>query len=293
MKLSFFYYPQPIGKMKVISLFSLSLIGLMAMVSGLSAKHHEGDDLRDFGTKLKQAVQEGKLSKEDAMAKWKAAAQKIKEERDRKGGHDEAKSKMMEAIKRAVEQGKLSEREAKAKWMAIRGEHGDDHHDGDHHHDDHHEGHHDEHEQDDLEEMHLEIERMHLEIELRKLHFELEKIEFDQDRERMKWDMERMRMDHDLQRMHREMDHRAHGPRPQRDFRGPVGPPKGPPRMGLRACPPKGSCPPRGFQGKGSGISPKGPHSHGARPDNRKGPSRDGFGKSRNSIKGKGDRPIK
>ena len=32
----------------------------------------------------------------------------------------------------------------------------------------------------------------------------------------MKWDMERMRMDHDLQRMHREMEHRAHGPRPQR-----------------------------------------------------------------------------
>ena len=77
-KLSFFYYPQPIGKMKVISLFSLSLIGLMAMVSGLSAKHHEGDDLRDFGTKLKQAVEEGKLSKEDAIAKWKAAAQKKK-----------------------------------------------------------------------------------------------------------------------------------------------------------------------------------------------------------------------
>ena len=181
--------------MKVVTFFSLSLIGLMALVSGLSAKHHEGDDLRDFGAKLKQAVQEGKLSKEDAMAKWKAAAQKMQGEhhekgdrhgdhgkkdwghrghdkKDRhdghdshsdlkeygeklkhaveegklskedamakwkaaaqkmkgehhgKGGHEDHKSKMMEAIKRAVEQGKLSEREAKAKWMAIRGEHG-------------------------------------------------------------------------------------------------------------------------------------------------------------------------
>ena len=96
------------------------------MVSGLFAKHHEGDDLRDFGAKLKQAVQEGKLSKEDAMAKWKAAAQKMKGEHHGKGGHEDHKSKMMEAIKRAVEQGKLSEREAKAKWMAIRGEHGGD-----------------------------------------------------------------------------------------------------------------------------------------------------------------------
>ena len=129
--------------------------------------------------------------------------------------------------------------------MAIRDEHGDDrhdrgrHHDDRHdrdrhherrHHDDHHEDDHDDHEEDDLEEMHLEIERMHLEIELRKLHFELERIEFDQDRGAMKWDMERMRMDHDRQRMHREMEQRAHGPRPPHDARHPVGPPKGPPR---------------------------------------------------------------
>ena len=72
-KLSFFYYPQPNGKMKVVMFFSLSLIGLMALVSGLSAKHHEGDDLRDFGAKLKQAVQEGKLSKEDAKSDPKAS----------------------------------------------------------------------------------------------------------------------------------------------------------------------------------------------------------------------------
>ena len=156
MKLSFFYYPQPIGKMKVISLFSLSLIGLMAMVSGLSAKHHEGDDLRDFGTKLKQAVEEGKLSKEDAIAKWKAAAQKKKEEHHRKGGHDDPKSKMMEAIKRAVAQGKLSEREAKAKWMAIRGEHGDDRHDQGRHHDDRHDRdrHHERRHHDDHDDRH-------------------------------------------------------------------------------------------------------------------------------------------
>ena len=54
--------------MKVISFFSLSLIGLIALVSGLSAKHHESDGWSDFGAKLKQAVKEGKLSEEDAKA---------------------------------------------------------------------------------------------------------------------------------------------------------------------------------------------------------------------------------
>lgn len=265
--------------MKVESFISLSLIGLIGLLPGLSAKDHEGDEWAGFGAKLKQAVKEGKLSEEDAKAKWMAAVRKKKEAHHEKGGHDDHKLRMMEAIKRAVAEGKLSEREAKAKWMAIHGERRDDHHDRgrrhddhdghrnkyddrheDHHedHDDHHDGEHhddehDEHGQDELEEMHLDIERMHLEIELRKLHFEMERIEFDQDRERIKWDMDRMRMDHDRQRMQREMEQRSNdtrsphgmnnagppqGPRPPLDFRGSVGPRKGPGSHGGRLNPP-------------------------------------------------------
>jgi len=266
--LLFFIIPNPHGKMKVESFFSLSLIGLIAMLPSLSAKDHEGDEWAGFGAKLKQAVKEGKLSEEDAKAKWMAAVRKKKEAHPKKGVHDGHKLRMMEAIKRAVAEGKLSEREAKAKWMAIHGERRDDHHDrgrrhddhdghrnkyddrhdGDRHrdrhedhyedHDDHHDGEHhddeyDEHGQDELEEMHLDIERMHLEIELRKLHFEMERIEFDQDRERMKWDMDRMRMDHERQRMQREMEQRSHDSRPPHGMNQ-GGPPRGPVPHGVR-----------------------------------------------------------
>ena len=87
--------------MKVKSFFSLSLIGLIALVPGLSAKDHEGDEWSDFGAKLKQAVKEGKLSEEDAKAKWMAAVRKKKEAHHEKGGHDDHKLRMMEAMLQA------------------------------------------------------------------------------------------------------------------------------------------------------------------------------------------------
>ncbi len=288
------FVPPTPDKMKIYAVFSLILAGLLALGSSLSAKHHEGGEMRDLASKLKRAVEEGKMSKEDAMAKWKAMSSSDDRKHHGKGRHDGHESHSLEAkLKKAVEEGKLTEKEAKAKWMALRGERGEGHHDrgrhndkhdGGRHHGDHHDRdrhhdkhdrdrHHDDHDdygQDELEEMNVEIERMHLELELKKLHFELERIEFEQDRERMRWDMERMRMDHDRQRMQREMQQRSQGPRPPHGMnhggpqRGPHppegmkrpgGPPKGPPHAGRGGDSRKG--PPHGLK---PGGPPRGPH---------------------------------
>ena len=122
----------------------LALLGLFAFCSSLLAERHEhSDDLREVGAKLKQAVEDGKLSKKDAWANWMAAARKKKEEHHEKGGHDkkdwghrghhdkdrhaghDSHSDLREygeKLKHAVEDGKLSQKEAWLKWigMAIR-----------------------------------------------------------------------------------------------------------------------------------------------------------------------------
>ncbi|SVD57547.1 uncharacterized protein METZ01_LOCUS410401, partial [marine metagenome] len=112
----------------------LAFLGLFAFSSGLLAEHHEhSDDLREVGAKLKQAVEDGKLSKKDAWAKWMAAARKKKEEHHEKGGHDkrdwghrghddkdrndghDSHSDLREygsKLKQAVEDGKLSKKDA-------------------------------------------------------------------------------------------------------------------------------------------------------------------------------------
>ena len=131
----------------------LAFVGLFAFSSALLAEHHGHSDLRDYGAKLKQAVEDGKLSKQDAWAKWMAAARKKKEEHHAKGEHDGGHDKKDwghrghdkkdrhdghdshsdlreygEKLKHAVEDGKLSKEDAWAKWKAAAQKMKGDHH---------------------------------------------------------------------------------------------------------------------------------------------------------------------
>jgi hypothetical protein len=71
---------------------------------------------------LKAAVKAGKLTEEQAWAKWKAI----------QGGHHGAKKDHLDwdaigrKIKAAVKTGKLSEEEAEEKWDALKEKYGDE-----------------------------------------------------------------------------------------------------------------------------------------------------------------------
>ena len=59
--------------------------------------------MRDLASKLKRAVEEGKMSKEDAMAKWKAMSSSDDRKHHGKGRHDGHESHSLEAkLKKAV-----------------------------------------------------------------------------------------------------------------------------------------------------------------------------------------------
>ena len=89
----------------------------LSMPFSLSAKNVFDSKMEAVSNQLKAAVKSGKLSEEDAWAKWKAI----------QGGHQESKKGWdMEAIakklKAAVAAGKISESEARQKWEAIKDE---------------------------------------------------------------------------------------------------------------------------------------------------------------------------
>ena len=185
---------------------------------------------------LKAAVKSGKLSEEDAWAKWKAIQGDYQE--SKKGWDMEAIAKKLKA---AVAAGKISESEARQKWEAIKDE---SYHLKDSGHDD---GEINEEEElweevgrglkaaielgkieeeeakeiwedlktDDFEDEHEgdegfhgdeEIRELHFDLERRNLEFELERMENEQDRERKLWGHELQRMEHDFERERMEWE---------------------------------------------------------------------------------------
>jgi uncharacterized protein YlaN (UPF0358 family) len=202
----------------------------LSMPFSLSAKKVFESKMEAVSNQLKAAVKSGKLSEEDAWAKWKAIQGGHKE--SKKGWNMEAISKKLKA---AVAAGKISESEARQKLKAIKDE-------SDHLKDS---GHDDEEineeeelwqevgrglkaaielgkideeeakeiwedlKTDDFEDEHEgdegfhgdeEIRELHFDLERRNLEFELERMENEQDRERKLWEHELQRMEHDFER---------------------------------------------------------------------------------------------
>ena len=102
-------------KLKLISICIL-LVPVFALPCGLIGQKKAPDaKMEAIAKELKAAVKAGKLSEDQAWAKWKAI----------EGGHhgDAKKARGKEdlawQLKAAVKAGKLTEKEAKAKWAAI------------------------------------------------------------------------------------------------------------------------------------------------------------------------------
>ena len=208
----------------------------LSMPFSLSAKNVFDSKMEAVSNQLKAAVKSGKLSEEDAWAKWKAIQGDYQE--SKKGWDMEAIAKKLKA---AVAAGKISESEARQKWEAIKDE---SHHLKDSGHDD---GEINEEEElwqevgrglkaaielgkieeeeakeiwedlktDDFEDEHEDDEGFHGDEELRELHFDLERnnLEFDlermkadQDRERKQWEQDLQRMEHDFERERMEWE---------------------------------------------------------------------------------------
>ncbi len=98
-------------KIKATSICIL-LAAALATPFGLLAQKATDAKMEAIAKELKAAVKAGKLSEEQAWAKWKA----IQGSADKKG-HD--KEGLAVQLKAAVKAGKLSEEDAKAKWEAI------------------------------------------------------------------------------------------------------------------------------------------------------------------------------
>jgi hypothetical protein len=208
----------------------------LSMPFSLSAKKTFEGKMEAVSNQLKAAVKSGKLSEEDAWAKWKAIQGDYQE--SKKGWDMEAIAKKLKA---AVAAGKISESEARQKWEAIKDE---SYHLKDSGHDD---GEINEEEElweevgrglkaaielgkieeeeakeiwedlktDDFEDEHEgdegfhgdeEIRELHFDLERRNLEFELERMENEQDRERKLWGHELQRMEHDFERERMEWE---------------------------------------------------------------------------------------
>ena len=89
----------------------------LSMPFSLSAKNVFDSKMEAVSNQLKAAVKSGKLSEEDAWAKWKAIQGDYQE--SKKGWDMEAIAKKLKA---AVAAGKISESEARQKWEAIKDE---------------------------------------------------------------------------------------------------------------------------------------------------------------------------
>jgi hypothetical protein len=89
----------------------------LSMPFSLSAKKTFEGKMEAVSNQLKAAVKSGKLSEEDAWAKWKAIQGDYQE--SKKGWDMEAIAKKLKA---AVAAGKISESEARQKWEAIKDE---------------------------------------------------------------------------------------------------------------------------------------------------------------------------
>jgi hypothetical protein len=208
----------------------------LSMPFSLSAKKVFDSKMEAVSNQLKAAVKSGKLSEEDAWAKWKAIQGDYQE--SKKGWDMEAIAKKLKA---AVAAGKISESEARQKWEAIKNE---SDHLKDSGHDD---GEINEEEElweevgrglkaaielgkieeeeakeiwedlktDDFEDEHEgdegfhgdeEIRELHFDLERRNLEFELERMENEQDRERKQWEQDLQRMEHDFERERMEWE---------------------------------------------------------------------------------------
>ena len=199
----------------------------LSMPFSLSAKNVFDSKMEAVSNQLKAAVKSGKLSEEDAWAKWKAIQGDYQE--SKKGWDMEAIAKKLKA---AVAAGKISESEARQKWEAIKDE---SDHLKDSGHDD---GEINEEEElwqevgrglkaaielgkieeeeakeiwedlktDDFEDEHEGDEGFHGDEEIRELHFDLERMENEQDRERKEWEHELQRMEHDFERERMEWE---------------------------------------------------------------------------------------
>jgi hypothetical protein len=208
----------------------------LSMPFSLSAKKTFEGKMEAVSNQLKAAVKSGKLSEEDAWAKWKAIQGDYQE--SKKGWDMGAIAKKLKA---AVAAGKISESEARQKWEAIKDE---SDHLKDSGHDD---GEINEEEElweevgrglkaaielgkieeeeakeiwedlknDDFEDEHEgdegfhgdeEIRELHFDLERRNLEFELERMENEQDRERKLWGHELQRMEHDFERERMEWE---------------------------------------------------------------------------------------
>jgi hypothetical protein len=208
----------------------------LSMPFSLSAKKTFEGKMEAVSNQLKAAVKSGKLSEEDAWAKWKAIQGDYQE--SKKGWDMEAIAKKLKA---AVAAGKISESEARQKWEAIKDE---SYHLKDSGHDD---GEINEEEElweevgrglkaaielgkieeeeakeiwedlktDDFEDEHEgdegfhgdeEIRELHFDLERNNLEFELERMENEQDRERKQWEQDLQRMEHDFERERMEWE---------------------------------------------------------------------------------------
>jgi hypothetical protein len=208
----------------------------LSMPFSLSAKKTFEGKMEAVSNQLKAAVKSGKLSEEDAWAKWKAIQGDYQE--SKKGWDMEAIAKKLKA---AVAAGKISESEARQKWEAIKDE---SYHLKDSGHDD---GEINEEEElweevgrglkaaielgkieeeeakeiwedlktDDFEDEHEgdegfhrdeEIRELHFDLERNNLEFELERMENEQDRERKQLEQDLQRMEHDFERERMEWE---------------------------------------------------------------------------------------
>ena len=106
--------------MKKIKITSICMIlaSAFAIPFGLVAQKVPDAKMDAIGKELKAAVKAGKLSEDEAKAKWEAI---------QKGGHGVAKKDhgdlkaISKKLKWAVKAGKLTEDQAWAKWKAIQG----------------------------------------------------------------------------------------------------------------------------------------------------------------------------
>ncbi len=199
----------------------------LSMPFSLSAKNVFDSKMEAVSNQLKAAVKSGKLSEEDAWAKWKAIQGDYQE--SKKGWDMEAIAKKLKA---AVAAGKISESEARQKWKAIKDE--SDHlkdsgHDADDFDEDEREGEEGFHGDEEIRELHFDLERRNLEFDLERMKadqdrerklwgHELQRMEHDFERERMEWELERMAWERERDHLHRQWDNqRRHHDHPHQD----------------------------------------------------------------------------